>query len=83
MSSNSTSNIRGGGLNANGQRVTVRRWPSGRGRRQADLGRADIGPVITLDVALRKVFGKFQKFIEGLRLIDYRVRTLKWRHRGP
>src|SRR5271155_1378610 len=34
------------------------------------------GPVNALDVALRKDLGKFQKFIEGLRLIDYRVRIL-------
>src|SRR3984957_2586280 len=34
------------------------------------------GPVNALDVALRKDLGKFQRFIEGLRLIDYRVRIL-------
>jgi 2-isopropylmalate synthase len=34
------------------------------------------GPVNALDVALRKDLGKYQKFIEGLRLIDYRVRIL-------
>jgi 2-isopropylmalate synthase len=34
------------------------------------------GPVNALDVALRKDLGKFQKYIGGLRLIDYRVRIL-------
>jgi len=34
------------------------------------------GPVNALDFALRKDLGKYQKFIEGLKLIDYRVRIL-------
>jgi 2-isopropylmalate synthase len=34
------------------------------------------GPVNALDVALRKDLGKYQKFIEGLQLTDYRVRIL-------
>jgi 2-isopropylmalate synthase len=34
------------------------------------------GPVNALDVALRKDLGRYQKFIEGLKLIDYRVRIL-------
>ena len=34
------------------------------------------GPVNALDVALRKDLGKYQKYIEGLKLIDYRVRIL-------
>src|SRR5581483_5652590 len=34
------------------------------------------GPVHALDVALRKDLGKYQKYIEGLRLTDYRVRIL-------
>jgi len=34
------------------------------------------GPVNALDVALRKDLGKFQKYIAGLRLTDYRVRIL-------
>src|SRR3954462_14366600 len=34
------------------------------------------GPVNALDVALRKDLGKYQKFIEGLDLTDYRVRIL-------
>ena len=32
--------------------------------------------VEALDVALRKDLGKYQKYIEGLKLIDYRVRIL-------
>jgi 2-isopropylmalate synthase len=34
------------------------------------------GPVNALDMALRKDLGKYQKFIEGLKLTDYRVRIL-------
>ncbi|MBM3529270.1 MAG: citramalate synthase [Alphaproteobacteria bacterium] len=34
------------------------------------------GPVNALDVALRKDLGKYQKFIDGLSLSDYRVRIL-------
>jgi 2-isopropylmalate synthase len=34
------------------------------------------GPVNALDQALRKDLGKYQKFIEGLKLTDYRVRIL-------
>src|SRR5262249_37584352 len=35
-----------------------------------------IGPVNALDVALRKDLGRYQKYIEGLELTDYRVRIL-------
>jgi 2-isopropylmalate synthase len=34
------------------------------------------GPVNALDVALRKDLGRYQRFIEGLKLTDYRVRIL-------
>ena len=34
------------------------------------------GPVNALDVALRKDLGKYQGYIDGLKLIDYRVRIL-------
>jgi 2-isopropylmalate synthase len=34
------------------------------------------GPVNALDVALRKDLGKYQTFIGGLKLTDYRVRIL-------
>jgi 2-isopropylmalate synthase len=34
------------------------------------------GPVNALDVALRKDIGKYQSYIEGLELTDYRVRIL-------
>jgi 2-isopropylmalate synthase len=34
------------------------------------------GPVHALDVALRKDLGKYQKYIDGLELTDYRVRIL-------
>jgi 2-isopropylmalate synthase len=35
-----------------------------------------IGPVNALDVALRKDLGKYQTYINGLKLTDYRVRIL-------
>jgi 2-isopropylmalate synthase len=35
-----------------------------------------IGPVNALDLALRKDLGKYQKYIDGLKLTDYRVRIL-------
>jgi 2-isopropylmalate synthase len=34
------------------------------------------GPVNALDLALRKDLGKYQKYITGLELTDYRVRIL-------
>ena len=34
------------------------------------------GPVNALDVALRKDLGKYQRYIEGLKLVDYSVRIL-------
>ena len=34
------------------------------------------GPVNALDQALRKELGKYQKYIEGLKLTDYSVRIL-------
>ena len=35
-----------------------------------------VGPVNALDVALRKDLGKYQRYISGLELVDYRVRIL-------
>src|SRR3954453_15878548 len=64
--------------NSHGERVTV----------ALAVGKGDVagehlisaaegnGPVNALDVALRKDLGKYQKYIEGLTLIDYRVRIL-------
>jgi 2-isopropylmalate synthase len=34
------------------------------------------GPVNALDLALRKDLGKYQRYIDGLELVDYRVRIL-------
>jgi 2-isopropylmalate synthase len=64
--------------NANGQRVTVamavvKVIVAGETLISAAEGN---GPVNALDVALRKDLGKYQKYIEGLKLIDYRVRIL-------
>ena len=64
--------------NANGQRVTValavvKVEVAGETLISAAEGN---GPVNALDVALRKDLGKYQKYIERLRLVDYRVRIL-------
>src|SRR6187399_1051219 len=64
--------------NSNGQRVTVALAVvkvDVAGERLISAAEGN-GPVNALDVALRKDLGKYQKFIEGLRLIDYRVRIL-------
>ena len=64
--------------NANGQRVTVAMAVvkvdvAGELLISAAEGN---GPVNALDVALRKDLGKYQKYIDGLKLVDYRVRIL-------
>ena len=64
--------------NANGQRVTVAMAVvkvDVDGERLISAAEGN-GPVNALDVALRKDLGKYQKYIEGLKLIDYRVRIL-------
>jgi 2-isopropylmalate synthase len=64
--------------NANGQRVTVALAVvkvDVAGERLISAAEGN-GPVNALDVALRKDLGKYQKYIEGLKLIDYRVRIL-------
>jgi 2-isopropylmalate synthase len=64
--------------NANGQRVTVAMAVvkvDVDGEKLISAAEGN-GPVNALDVALRKDLGKFQKFIEGLKLVDYRVRIL-------
>jgi 2-isopropylmalate synthase len=64
--------------NANGQRVTVAlavvKVDVG-GERLISAAEGN-GPVNALDVALRKDLGKYQQYIDGLKLIDYRVRIL-------
>ena len=64
--------------NAKGQRVTVALAVvkvDVAGERLISAAEGN-GPVNALDVALRKDLGKYQKYIEGLKLIDYRVRIL-------
>ena len=39
------------------------------------------GPVNALDVALRKDLGKYQRFIDDLELVDYKVRVFQGGHR--
>src|SRR5262249_42255016 len=65
-------------LNARGKRVTVtmavvKVMVGGENLISAAEGN---GPVNALDLALRKDLGKYQKYIEGLDLTDYRVRIL-------
>jgi 2-isopropylmalate synthase len=64
--------------NARGERVTVAMAVV-----KVRVGDEDLisaaegnGPVNALDQALRKDLGKYQKYIEGLKLTDYRVRIL-------
>jgi 2-isopropylmalate synthase len=64
--------------NANGQRITVAMAVvkvDVDGEKLISAAEGN-GPVNALDVALRKDLGKYQKYIEGLKLIDYRVRIL-------
>ena len=65
-------------INAKGQRVTVsmavvKVKVDGKMLISAAEGN---GPVNALDVALRKDLGKYQPYINGLKLTDYRVRIL-------
>jgi 2-isopropylmalate synthase len=65
-------------INAKGERVTVsmavvKVRVDGKNLISAGEGN---GPVNALDVALRKDIGKYQSYIEGLELTDYRVRIL-------
>jgi 2-isopropylmalate synthase len=65
-------------LNALGKRVTVSMAVvkvSVGDERLISAGEGN-GPVNALDVALRKDLGKYQKYIAGLKLTDYRVRIL-------
>src|SRR6476660_190990 len=64
--------------NANGRRVTVAMAVvkvDVAGERLISAAEGN-GTVNALDVALRKDLGKYQKYIDGLKLIDYRVRIL-------
>jgi len=64
--------------NAVGQRVTVAMAVvkvNVAGEMLISAGEGN-GPVNALDVALRKDLGKYQKYIDGLKLTDYRVRIL-------
>jgi 2-isopropylmalate synthase len=65
-------------INALGQRVTVSMAVvKVKVGDEAMISAAEgIGPVNALDLALRKDLGKYQKYIEGLKLTDYRVRIL-------
>jgi 2-isopropylmalate synthase len=65
-------------INAKGERVTVTMAVV-----KVNVGDESLisaaegnGPVNALDLALRKDLGKYQKYIDGLKLSDYRVRIL-------
>jgi 2-isopropylmalate synthase len=65
-------------INAKGERVTVTMAVV-----KVKVGEQNMisaaegnGPVNALDLALRKDLGKYQKYIDDLRLVDYRVRIL-------
>ena len=64
--------------NAKGQRVTVSQAvvKIKVGEEELISVAEGIGPVNALDLALRKDLGKYQSFITGLTLTDYRVRIL-------
>ncbi len=64
--------------NALGQLVTVSEATvrvTVNGERHASVGEGN-GPVHALDRALRKDLGEYQKYIEDLELVDYKVRIL-------
>jgi 2-isopropylmalate synthase len=65
-------------INAKGERVTVTMAVVKMkvGEERLISAAEGNGPVNALDLALRKDLGKYQKHIEGLELIDYRVRIL-------
>jgi 2-isopropylmalate synthase len=65
-------------INAVGKRVTVSMAVVKVKVGGSDLISAGegVGPVNALDVALRKDLGKYQSYISGLELVDYRVRIL-------
>jgi 2-isopropylmalate synthase len=65
-------------LNAKGERVTVSQAvvKVRVGDEQLISAAEGIGPVNALDLALRKDLGKYQSYITGLELTDYRVRIL-------
>ena len=65
-------------INAKGERVTVSQAVVKLkvGDEELISVAEGIGPVNALDLALRKDLGKYQSFITGLELTDYRVRIL-------
>jgi len=65
-------------INAKGERVTVSQAVVKLkvGDEELISVAEGIGPVNALDLALRKDLGKYQRFINGLELTDYRVRIL-------
>ncbi|QGM44735.1 citramalate synthase [Methylocystis heyeri] len=65
---------RNGGLEDAGAEAIVKLRVNGETRISAAEGN---GPVNALDLALRKDLGSYQRFIEDIKLVDYRVRVFQ------
>jgi 2-isopropylmalate synthase len=65
---------RNGGIEDRGAEAIVKIHVGGESRISAAEGN---GPVNALDLALRKDLGAYQRFIEDVRLVDYRVRVFQ------
>ena len=65
---------RNGGFEDQGAEAIVKINVDGESRISAAEGN---GPVNALDLALRKDLGAYQRFIEDVRLVDYRVRVFQ------
>ncbi|MFY9658415.1 MAG: citramalate synthase [Methylocystis sp.] len=65
---------RGGGLEDAGAEAIVKLTVSGQSKISAAEGN---GPVNALDLALRKDLGDYQRYIDDVKLVDYRVRVFQ------
>ncbi len=65
---------RGGGLEDAGAEAIVKLNVNGQSKISAAEGN---GPVNALDLALRKDLGDYQRFIDDVKLVDYRVRVFQ------
>ena len=65
---------RGGGLEDVGAEAIVKLTVSGQSKISAAEGN---GPVNALDLALRKDLGDYQRYIDDVKLVDYRVRVFQ------
>ena len=65
---------RGGGMEDVGAEAIVKLTVSGQSKISAAEGN---GPVNALDLALRKDLGDYQRYIDDVKLVDYRVRVFQ------